>query len=220
MDISRGTGALRRELSGDLLRHARRHEGRDVAAHRGDLADQRRGDVARMRRGGEEDGPDLRRHRAVHAGHLYLVFEIGGVAEAADEDRGARLPRRVDDQPVEGDGRDAVPAPSRRSAFAMSPIIAIRSSSEKSGVFDGWVPMATTTSSAMASAPGEDVDMAVGHGIEGAGVEGDAGHVRAVFSTGRGFLARSRLVHKADRAARRGRADARLASGSPPTDSR
>ena len=98
-----------------------RHERRDVAAHRGDLADKRGGDVARAGAAGRKTVLDVRRHRAVHPGHLHLVVEVGGVAEPADDDPRARLPRRIDHQPVEGrrpgpgPPLPAAPLPPRRS---------------------------------------------------------------------------------------------------------
>src|ERR1043165_4661302 len=60
-----------------------RHEARDVAAQAGDLTHQSGGDRADRRRGRQKHGLDLRRHGAVHAGHLHLVIEVGAVAQAA-----------------------------------------------------------------------------------------------------------------------------------------
>src|SRR5687768_16545471 len=86
----------------DTLRHYRGHEGRDVAAHRGDLADKRGGDVAGPRGRRNENRLQPGRHRAVCAGHLHLVVEVGAVAQPADQDRRIDLSREVDIEVVEG----------------------------------------------------------------------------------------------------------------------
>ena len=76
---------LRCEFRFQPCHHGGRHEGADVAAHLGDLAHQSGGDRAHRGARGQEDGLDRRRHRAVHPGHLHFVVEIGGVAQAADQ---------------------------------------------------------------------------------------------------------------------------------------
>ena len=78
----------------------------------------------------------------------------------------------------------------------MPATIASRSVSENSGDLPGLTPIATTTLSASASAPGEDIDVAVGHRVESAGIERNSRHsavlLRLVRSVDRrGFLARS-----------------------------
>ncbi len=58
------------------------------------------------RRGGDEDGLDIRSHGAVHARHLHFVVEVGGIAQAAHDDAGTGLARRVDGETREGDDID------------------------------------------------------------------------------------------------------------------
>ena len=72
----------------------------------GDLPDKRGGDVAGLRARRQENRLQPGRHRAVHAGHLHLVVEVGAVAQPADQDRRADLAREIDDQIVEGAGLD------------------------------------------------------------------------------------------------------------------
>src|SRR5262245_39580167 len=70
------------ELRLEARRDACRHERADIATHGGDLPDERGGDVARGRRCRQEYRLHVRRHRAIHPGHLHLIIEIGGIAEA------------------------------------------------------------------------------------------------------------------------------------------
>ena len=83
-----------------------RHEGRDVAAHAGNLPDQGGGDRANRGRGGQEYRLHFGRHRGIHAGHLHFVIEIGGVAHAAHQDGRAGAPRRGDDEIGKGRAGD------------------------------------------------------------------------------------------------------------------
>src|SRR3989337_2149905 len=89
-------------LAGKLLLerggHDRRDEGRTIAAHGGNLANETCRDMPRLRRGGQKHRLDLRRKGLVHAGHLHLVVEIAGVAQAPDDDRGLRVLSRIDSQ--------------------------------------------------------------------------------------------------------------------------
>ena len=113
-------------------------------------ADKRGGDVARLGRRGHEDGVNVGGHRSVHPGHLHLVVEVGRIAETADDDTGARFPRGVHHQPVEG--RHPHPAGRVGNVLAAASIIRFRSATGNIGCLEGWTPIATITSSARASA--------------------------------------------------------------------
>ena len=122
----------------------------------------------------QEHGLQIRRHRLVHAGHLHLVVEIGAVAQAADQDRGAMLARRVDHQTVEGDDLECAWRRRRTRASAACSISATRSSKENSGFLPGWMPIATIDRVGDRERRLQHVEMPVGQRVEGAGIDRDA----------------------------------------------
>jgi hypothetical protein len=83
--------------------------------------------------------------------------------------------RGLDRQIVEGHDLQ-LNAPSCRNGPQTGTSILARSSAEKIGAFEEWTPMATTILSATLAGLAQDVQMAVGDGVEAAGIEGGAGH--------------------------------------------
>ena len=91
------------------------------------------------------------RHGLVHARHLHFIVEVGAVAQAADQQRGARLARGLDHQAGKGDaGQFAFGRARQRRADLLS--MASRSSAENSGALPGLTPTASTSLSASRTA--------------------------------------------------------------------
>ena len=147
----------------------------NVAAHGGNLADKARSDVAGFRRRGQKHRFNVRDHGGVHSRHLHFVVEIAGVAQPADDDAGANLARGGDGERVErghvefraslvGDGTERV----HHQAHALvrreqRSLVMMGADGDDEAVDE------------LRRAP-RDIDMTVGHGIEAAGIEADAGH--------------------------------------------
>ena len=162
----------------------RRHEGGDVAAHGRDLAHQCGGDRADRDRGRQEHRLHLRRHGLVHARDLHLVVEVGAVAQAADHDGGAGLLRRRDRQIVIGGaveraaglgGDRAEHLPHHRQ-----PLLG-----RKQRLLAGMDADRDDQPVAQADGVADHVEMAIGDGVERAGIERDTGHMPRLARPGR-----------------------------------
>jgi hypothetical protein len=93
--------ALHRHLRAQPLQHGGRHQRLHVAAQRVDLAHEAAGEVRELVAGREEDGFHVGHQVAVHAGELPLVVEVGHAAHAAHHGLGAVGAHEVAHQPVE-----------------------------------------------------------------------------------------------------------------------
>jgi hypothetical protein len=147
-----------------------RDEAGDVAAEARDLLDEARGDELVVLAGHQEDGLDGRVEAVVHAGHLELVVEIADGAEAADDHGRVDAAGEVDEQAVEaldldlgagalgdggGLGADELDAFLEREHGALAGI-------------DGDADDQAVNEPGGA---GDDVHVAVGDRVEGAGVD-------------------------------------------------
>src|SRR5262249_3001034 len=79
----------------ESLEHSCRNERRRIASHHSNRTHQIGRDMPNGRRGRDVDSLDLRRHLAVHAGHLHFIVEVGTVAQAANDDRSLMGARRI-----------------------------------------------------------------------------------------------------------------------------
>ncbi len=82
----------------------------------------------------------------------------------------------ADNQVVEGDAFELAAGFPRRPARRRPAPSLARSSVENSGFLPGWMPSATTRRVGDGGGVAHNVEMTVGDGIEGTGVEGDARH--------------------------------------------
>jgi hypothetical protein len=154
-----------------------RHEGRDVAAHAGDLAHERGRDGADRRRGRQEDGLDPGRHGLVHGRHLHLVVEVGAVPDAPDQERGPVPAGGVHREVVEGRNLEGRALPGReRPADGPQHVGALVRREDRR--LRGMHPDRDHEPVHQPDGVAHHVEMPVGHGVEGAGVEGGAGHER------------------------------------------
>ena len=89
---------------------------------------------------------------------------------------GAEAPRRLDGEIVEGDHFEGRALPARRAARRPRRSISARSSAGKSGAFDGMDADGDHEPVDEPAGLADHVQMAVRDGVEGAGIEGGAGH--------------------------------------------
>ena len=124
------------------------------------------------------------RHGLVHAGDLHFVVEVGAVAQAADQDGGAALLRGSDGEIVVG-GRLERAAGLRgdRAEHLLNHLEALLR--RKQRLFAGVDPDGHDQPVAEADGMPDHVQMAVGDGVEGAGIERDTGHKTVLPRPGR-----------------------------------
>src|SRR5216683_5589340 len=148
-------------------------EMRDVAAQFADLLDETRGDELVAVGGHQEHGLDVRVEAGVYAGHLELVFEIGDRAQAAQDDAGTDRLGEMHQQGVERLDLD----PLGVTVFEVAHLVAYD--------LDPLVGREQRALRVIAGNPDDqmihhiqgapdDVAMAVGDRIEGAGIDPDA----------------------------------------------
>src|SRR5216684_9167868 len=148
-------------------------EMRDVAAQFADLLDETRGDELVAVGGHQEHGLDVRVEAGVYAGHLEFVFEIGDRAQAAQDYAGADRLGEMHQQGVERPDLDPLVV----AVFEVAHLVA-----------DDLDPLVGREQRALGVIAGDpddqmihhiqgapdDVAMAVGDRIEGAGIDPDA----------------------------------------------
>ena len=126
--------------------------------------------MPRLRRRSQKHRLDFRRKHLVHAGHLHLVVEIAGIAQAADDDRRLCVLSRIDGEIVVGG--DLEPKPDRLgdgSEHAFGQLHALFGGEQR--VF---VVVGTDADDQLVDEmrrPAHNVDVAVGDGIEASGIE-------------------------------------------------
>ena len=114
-------------------------------------------------------------HACVHSRHLHLVVEIAGIAQSANDDAGANLERGRHGEGVEGGhvefgaglvghGAEGIDNKAHTLVRAEQSLLVMMRADGNDEAVDK-----------LRRAPG-DIDMAVGHGVEAAGIEADAGH--------------------------------------------
>ena len=118
---------------------------------------------------------DLRRHLFIHAGDLHLVIEIGAVTQATDHDGGAVLLRRGDGELVVG-GRVKGAAGLGCNRLEHVPHHLEPLLDRKQRRFAGVKPNGDDQPVAQGDRMPDDVQMAVGDGIERAWIQRNAGH--------------------------------------------
>ena len=138
----------------------------DVAAEADDFFDEAGADEGVGFGGQEEDGFDFGAEAAIHKGHLEFVFVVGDGADAADDEAGAAAGGVVGEQAVEGLDADVFAA-GEGFADHFGALV----DGEKRGFGfvsqDGNDEVVNETAGAA-----DDVEVAVGEGVEGSGVNG------------------------------------------------
>ena len=99
------------------------------------------------RSGCRKHGLDFRRHGGVHAGHLHLVVKLGGVAHAADEDRGADPLGRRNNQIREGRADDFAARGARDRRASLFNLWPAAHQPRTADVLPGCTPIASTSRS-------------------------------------------------------------------------
>ena len=146
---------------------ARGDEAVDVAAEADDFFDEAGADEGEGFAGQEEDGFDFGTEAAVHEGHLEFVFVVGDGADAADDEAGAAAGGVVGEQAVEGFDADV---------FAAGEGFADHFGALVDGEQGGLGFVAENGDDEViddAGGAADDVEVAVGEGVEGSGVDGD-----------------------------------------------
>ena len=116
-----------------------------------------------------------RRHRAVHAGHLHLVVEVGAIAQAAEDDRRLVLGGGIDGEVGEGDDVDLGAGCTRDLLrLALQHVDALGGGEQRR-----LLRMHADADDELVDEPArplDDVGVPERHGVEGTGVEADAFH--------------------------------------------
>src|ERR1041385_6272322 len=151
----------------------RRGELADVAAQYGDFLDKPRSDGLMPRIGHKEHGFDIGVQPLVHPDHLELVLEIGNRAQAPHDHAGANLLGEFDQQGFEFlhcDGGAAVAG--QRRGFLTDDFEAFLQREDRR--FGGIGGDTDDELIHQLHGAADDVDVAQGQGIEGAGIKPDA----------------------------------------------
>src|SRR6266403_721263 len=168
-------GAFFGKSGGKPLGHAGGYEAGDIAAQPADLLDEARGDELVPVRGHEEHGLDRWIEAGVHAGHLELIFEVADRAQAAQDHAGPHRLGEMHQQGIEGahlhlavTGGQIEGGNLRRDhGHALMHV--------EEGPLADIGRNADDQPVGQAGCAADDVDMAVGDGVEGARIDGDAG---------------------------------------------
>ncbi len=154
----------------EALGDGARNEIADRPAHQRDLAHERARDMAHAGARRQEHGVDVRRHGPVHARHLHLVVEVRAVAEAAEDNGRLLRARRIDGERVERDDLDlAARGLGDGRGFRFEHLDPLRRGEERH--LARMHPDADHEPVDHACSPRDDVDVALGRRIEGAGGE-------------------------------------------------
>src|SRR5579864_2085599 len=137
----------------------------DVSSELGELFDKARTQEQVTQAGGNEDGRDVRLQAAVHERHLEFAFKVGNRAQPPDDDVGSGFSREVDGEPVKSAHLD-IRAGAEAVANHLHPLL------------DAEERMLARILEHGDDHPVEDqggaihhVQVAVGQGVEAAGVE-------------------------------------------------
>src|SRR4051812_1242357 len=157
-----------REASG----YARRDEAGDIPAKPADFFDEARRDELVAVGRHQEDSFHLRIQTGVHAGHLELVFEVGNRSEAADDDGCVHIHREMHQQAVEGTNLDLGAIGLQCRDILLDHLNPLLGGEQRS------LPrIASNANDQMVQYAGgalDDIHVAVGHRVEGPGVDTDS----------------------------------------------
>src|ERR1700752_703223 len=146
---------------------------RDIAAEGADFLDETRRDELEAVGRHQKDGFDLRVQPGVHTGHLELVFEIGNRAQPADDDLGPDRLGKTHQQRVEGEHLD----PFGVTVFEVGDLVTDDLNPLVCGEQRTLAVVAGDADDQSVHNPGgpaDNVRMAVGDRVEGAGIDPDA----------------------------------------------
>jgi hypothetical protein len=163
-------------------------EGGDVAAETEDALDESGADVGVLFRRHHEEGFELGVELAVHHGHLELVLVVGDGADAAEDGGCALLAGEVDQEAVEGGDGDVADG-----GDGFGDHLETLGDGEERGAFLGVAEDGDDELVDDFGAAGNQVEMAVGERVEGAGVDGlDGMHATPAYLLG--VAAEAKLV--------------------------